>query len=222
MCAAELVIFDCDGVLADSEVISAQVLVREAACHGVHFDEAYVYQHFVGKSFPVVAEIIRAGFDAALPASFEADYRAALHAAFAEGLRPTRGLLEVVERLKVQACVATSSSPPRAARTLDLLGLTGRFHPHVFTASQVARGKPAPDLFLFAAGRMGADPRNCLVIEDSLSGVQAGLAAGMTVWRYVGGAHFPDRAAAGAGTPAGVRVFDNWADFPLMAPELMF
>lgn len=212
----DLIIFDCDGVLADSEIISARVLVRQVAAHGVVFDETYVYTHFVGKSFPVVAGIIRAEFDVDLPKTFEASYRAALLTAFATELRPTEGLYQMLDRLETRCCVATSSSPPRVARTLEVLALTDRFGPHVFTASQVEHGKPAPDLFLFAARQMGADPARCLVIEDSPSGVQAGLAAGMQVWRYVGGGHFHDREAARQATPAGVPVFDNWAQLPQM------
>lgn len=218
MAEVDLVIFDCDGVLADSEVISARVLVREVATYGADMDEAYVYRHFVGKSFPIVAGIIRDGFDVDLPPSFEADYRAALITAFTDELRPTPGLYDMLDRLDRPACVATSSSPPRVARTLDLLGLADRFGPHVFTASQVARGKPAPDLFLFTAREIGADPARCLVIEDSASGVAAGIAAEMQVWRYVGGAHFD--ASTTIETPPGVPVFDNWAQFYEMAPDL--
>ena len=216
----ELVIFDCDGVLADSEVISAEVLVRKVASHGVQFDPEYVYKNFVGKSFPVVAGIIRTGFRVDLPDIFEAEYRSALVAEFAKRLAATPGLHEMLAVLDRPVCVATSSSPPRVARTLDLLRLADQFADNVFTASQVSRGKPAPDLFQFAAAQMGADPARSLVIEDSAAGVEAGLAAGMQVWRYIGGSHFTDRDAARAATPDGVAVFDNWDQFYLMAPDL--
>ncbi|MEZ5778038.1 MAG: HAD family hydrolase [Paracoccaceae bacterium] len=216
----ELVVFDCDGVLADSEVISAEVLVAALRRFDIEMDIAYVFDNFVGKSFPGVAALIRSSFDVALPPDFEAGYRAALIDAFATGLKPTGELYDMLASLGRPSCVATSSSPPRAARTLEILGLAERFGASVFTASQVERGKPAPDLFLFAARNMGVAPESCLVIEDSLAGVEAAKAAGMAVWRYVGGSHFHDRNRAREGTPAGVPVFDNWNQFYLMAPDL--
>ena len=216
----ELVIFDCDGVLADSEVISAQVLVHALAKYGVTIDATHVYRHFVGQSFPKVAEKIRATFQLDLPAEFEAAYRASLVEAFTHGLAVTSGLHKVLARLAVRACVATSSSPPRVARTLALCDLAGVFGDNVFTASQVRSGKPDPDLFLFAAEKMGVAPENCLVIEDSLAGVFAAQAAGMTVWRYVGGSHFAGFDVNDIQTPSGVPVFDNWDQFYSMAPGL--
>ena len=216
----ELVIFDCDGVIADSEVISANLLVRQLLPCGVRIDAEYVFRNFVGKSFPIVADIIGERFGVALPSTFVGDYRAALREAFAENLETTPGFLEVLGQLTCAACVATSSSPPRVAHTLEAIGLTDHFGADVFTASQVANGKPAPDLFLFAAREMSTPPERCLVIEDSTAGIEAGLAAGMTVWRYVGASHIADAARARDETPAGVTVFDNWDSFYVLAPEL--
>ena len=113
----------------------------------------------------------------------------------------------MLAQIRLPVCVATSSSPPRVARTLAVLGLAQRFGTDVFTASQVARGKPAPDLFLFAAERMGVDPAHALVIEDSQPGLQAARAAGMRVLQYRGGAHL-------AGQPAADEGFDCWSQFP--------
>ena len=219
MQATDLIIFDCDGVLADSEVISADVIVAELARVGIALDHAYVFSNFVGKSFPGVAANIRASFATPLPEDFEDRYRSALAQAFATRLQPTPGLHAMLDALHLPACVATSSSPRRVALTLQRLGLSDRFGPHVFTASQVARGKPAPDLFLFAAAQMQADPARCLVIEDSSAGIAAAQAAGMRVFRYTGGAHFTDPRARPPDTPAGITVFDNWADFPLLEPQ---
>ncbi len=216
----ELVIFDCDGVIADSEVISATLLVRQLLPYGIRIDADYVFRNFVGKSFPVVADIIAARFGTALPSTFVSDYRAALREAFADSLQTTPGFLDVLDRLTCPACVATSSSAPRVAHTLEALGLSDRFGADVFTASQVADGKPAPDLFLFAARAMSTPPGRCLVIEDSVPGVRAALAAGMRVWRYVGASHIADAARARDETPAGVTVFDNWDRFYVLAPQL--
>ena len=218
--SVELVIFDCDGVIADSEVISANLLVRQLLPYGIRIDAEYVFRNFVGKSFPLVAEFIGERFGIALPPTFVGDYRAALREAFAASLQTTPGFLDVLDRLTCPACVATSSSPPRVAHTLEAIGLTDHFGADVFTASQVANGKPAPDLFLFAAREMATAPERCLVIEDSAAGIEAGLAAGMKVWRYVGASHIANTARARDETPAGVTVFDNWDQFYVLAPEL--
>ena len=164
-----LVIFDCDGVIADSEVLSARVLVRELMAYDIRIDAEYVYRNFVGKSFPVVADIIAERFEAALPDTFVSDYRAALREAFAESLDTTPGFLDMLGQLTCPACVATSSSAPRAANTLGVLGLAEHFGADVFTASQVAQGKPAPDLFLFASRAMSTPPRRCMELSEQLS-----------------------------------------------------
>lgn len=212
-----LIIFDCDGVLIDSEVISASVLIDEAATHGIPLTRDYVRDHFLGRSFPTVAATIRAEFGIPLPEDFEARYRAALLARFDNELRLTPGVGDVLARLAVRRCLATSSSPPRLARSLAITGLEAAF-PDRFTASEVARGKPAPDLFLHAAARMGADPATCLVIEDSRPGITAALAAGMQAALYTGGSHMGGR---GFAVEAGVLTFDDWARFPDIWPDLV-
>lgn len=189
MAATELVIFDCDGVLIDSEVISARMLIAELRPYGVEISRDFVSRHFLGRSYPTVLREVRERFGVVLPDSFEADYRRRLLAAFAEGLQVMPGVAEVIARLAVPFALATSSSPERTRHSLALTGLDALFGPRVFTASEVARGKPAPDLFLHAAAAMGAAPAACLVIEDSLNGIRAGLAAGMEVWRFTGGSH---------------------------------
>lgn len=207
--AVDLIIFDCDGVIADSEVLSAQVLIEQLAGLDITVTPDEVRRDFLGRSFPTVAASIRARFDRPLPADFEAGYRDGLLARFATQLRPTPGYCAMLEGLRYPCCVATSSSPPRVARTLALLGLDARFGSDVFTASQVARGKPAPDLFLFAAKRKGCPPARALVIEDSRAGIHAAQAAGMDVLHYAGGAHL-----AGEPRPGDVTGFADWAEFP--------
>ncbi|MCX7288875.1 MAG: HAD family hydrolase [Rhodobacterales bacterium] len=218
----DLVIFDCDGVLIDSEIISARMLIAELASLGVMIDLDYVSRNFLGRSYPTVMAQIRREFGLDLPAGFEEQYRERLLAAFRRDLRVMPGVPEVLAALAVPWCVATSSSPRRAAISLDLVGLSAGVGDRLYTASQVDRGKPAPDLFLFAASQMGAAPSRTLVIEDSLTGVRAGVAAGMQVWRFVGGSHF-----RGAGTAPNEpedarphRRFDDFAQFFHTAPGL--
>ncbi len=206
----DLVIFDCDGVLIDSELISARMLIATLEDFGVRVDMAYVARHFLGRSYPTVLRQIRTEFDVVLPPDFEDEYRERLLAAFERDLRVMPGICDVLHRLAVTACVATSSSPKRVARSLELVGLLDRFGAHVFTASEVAHGKPAPDLFLHAAARMGAAPGRCLVIEDSLNGIRAAQAAGMDVWWFTGGSHI---AAAGGNGPAASLAGFSFADF---------
>jgi HAD superfamily hydrolase (TIGR01509 family) len=214
--ATELVIFDCDGVLVDSETISARVLLSRLAACGVNVDFEHFRTHFLGRSFPKVAAEVREKHRVALPEDFEASYRSDLLAAFDRELKPMPDILAVVDRLSVSYCVATSSSPPRARRSLEITGLLDRFEGRIFTASEVTNGKPAPDLFLHAARTMGADPVRCLVIEDSLPGLHAGLAAGMQVWQFTGGSHLRGE---DAGLP-GVRLLNRWSAFPEMMPQL--
>lgn len=212
----DLVIFDCDGVIADSEMLSAAVLIEQLAALGIAMSNEDVRRDFLGRSFPTVAGLIRDRFGRPLPADFESSYRRDLLVRFESDLRTTPGFGAMLAGLEVPCCVATSSSPPRVARTLQLLGLDGRFGPHVFTASQVAHGKPAPDLFLFAAARMEAPPARVVVVEDSPPGIAAGLAAGMRVLHYRGGAHLR---GLPAGETPGVVNFDNWGNFPQLLSD---
>ncbi len=216
----DLVIFDCDGVLIDSEIISARMLVASLAGFGVSIDLPYVARHFLGRSYPTVMAQIRREFGLDLPDDFEDGYRAQLLAAFERDLAIMPGVREVIDRMGRRYCVATSSSPKRVDQSLRLVGLQDLLGPHLFTSTLVARGKPAPDLFLHAAQAMGVDPARCLVIEDSLMGVKAGLAAGMVVWRFTGGSHLRGTVLD---EPADCRPalhFDDFAQFYVLAPEL--
>lgn len=216
----DLIIFDCDGVLIDSEIISARMLIAELATQGVAIDLDYVARHFLGRSYPTVLKQIRAEFGLDLPEDFEARYRERLLAAFEHDLQVMPGVAEVLDRLALPWCVATSSSRLRAERSLAIAGLSGRVGARLFTASQVERGKPAPDLFLLAAAEMGVAPARCLVIEDSLNGIRAGLAAGMEVWRFTGGSHLAGRDLTTPPEAAPNRTFASFAEFFQIVPGL--
>lgn len=214
----ELVIFDCDGVLIDSEGLSAQVLTENLKEEGVVVDLDYFRTHLLGRSFATVVQAIHRGFGVALPQDFEARYISSLLAGFEHDLRTTEGIFEVLDSISTRFCVATSSSPRRVAKSLEVVGLSARFRDAVFTASEVENGKPAPDLFLHAAAKMGVDPARCLVIEDSLPGVEAGLAAGMDVVRFLGGAHFTGAPPADI---ENVDTFDKWTKLVDLRPSLL-
>ncbi len=209
----DLVIFDCDGVLIDSEVISATMLMAELAGYGVQMDMAFVSRHFLGRSYPTVLREVRDTFGVTLPDRFEADYRARLLSAFQRDLAIMPGVAAAIAALRVPYCLATSSSPERLQHSLDLVGLADAFAGRSFTASRVPHGKPAPDLFLLAAREMGVPPARCLVIEDSLTGIRAGLAAGMTVWRFTGGSHLKGLDLAPPPDAIPHRSFDDFALF---------
>lgn len=180
-----LVIFDCDGVLVDSERISHEVLIAMLAEHGVamSFDEAV--DRFMGTSMQRCMEIVQqlSGVPAAqfLPA-----FRARTFAAFEADLQPVPGIGEALAGLGLPFCVASNGPREKMQLTLRRTGLLPRFEHGLFSADDVPRPKPAPDLFLHAAARMNAEPAACLVVEDSPTGIAAARAAGMTAWGYAG------------------------------------
>lgn len=215
-----LVIFDCDGVLIDSEIISATALVEELARHDIAIEMSHVLEHFIGHPYVVVAGKIAAIAGAPLPASFEGAYRAQLARRFETDLRAMPGIADVLDHLAVPYCAATSSSPERAHHSLRAAGLAGRFADRIYTVSMVARPKPAPDLFLHAAAAMGADPKHCLVIEDSDLGIAAAQAAGMMAWQFTGGSHYAACHRQSKPDIKPHRSFHHMADFFAGTPHL--
>lgn len=207
-------------MLIDSELISARMLIDELAFRGLVVDLAYVARHFLGRSYPVVMAQIRHDFGLDLPAEFEDAYRARLLSAFERDLEVMPGVPGILDELRLPWCVATSSSPARAAMSLRVTGLAAMVGERLFTASEVARGKPAPDLFLHAALRMGADPGETLVIEDSLTGLRAARAAGMEVWRFTGGSHLAGGLEPEPEDARPDRSFDRFAGFLDLDPRL--
>jgi len=215
-----LVIFDCDGVLVDSEYLSAQVLVETFAEIGVIIDLPFVYTHFLGHSFSSVAAKFAKLHGTGVRESFETDYRANLLRRFSSDLKPMPGVIDVLDSLAIPYCVATGSSPLRVTRSLEVAGLSSRVKNRVFTTTMVTSGKPAPDIFLHVAQKMGVPASQCLVIEDSASGIEAAKAAGMIVWQFTGGCHF-QHGYNHQGTEHLVdRVFDRMDGFFDAVPEL--
>jgi len=212
-----LVIFDCDGVLVDSEVISARVLAGQLGALGIPLTAEECIARYTGISMPSVLERIEAEWGpGVLPPDFVDRVRAADADAFRCELRPVAGGREAVEALAVRKCVASSGRLAKIRLTLGLTGLLPLFEPHLFSAEMVARGKPWPDLFLHAADQIGVPAAHCVVIEDSEAGVRAGRAAGMRVLGFTGGAHCSAGHADVLRAAGADRVFTDMVDLPAL------
>jgi HAD superfamily hydrolase (TIGR01509 family) len=191
-----LLIFDCDGVLVDSEVMAHQTLLDVLAPLGFEMTLEQSYGVFAGRSLKDTLAVIEQELGRPLPADILEQSRDLLFARFRAGLKPVAGVTDAITALAYPRCVASSSSPDRLHLALDVTGLASLFGTDVFSATQVVNGKPAPDLFLFAAMKMKTAPADCLVIEDSVLGVAAGCAAGMQVIGFAGAGHASEKLAA--------------------------
>ncbi|KMO18480.1 HAD family hydrolase [Methylobacterium indicum] len=211
----ELVIFDCDGVLIDSEPISLARLTENLQRIGVPIDLATVARRFTGTSMTSIMAHIATDYGVPTPEGFVDAVRADTLRAFDAELQAIAGVAAVLETMPDRRCVASSSDPQRLRHALALTGLLRHFDGHVFSATMVSRGKPFPDLFLYAAAQMGVAPEACVVIEDSVPGVTAARAAGIPALGFCGGGHWShDRAGADLLAAGAVRVFDEFADLP--------
>jgi len=182
-----LVIFDCDGVLVDSEPLLINVRLEMLGELGIAMDRREVVDRFVGTPHSVFAEAIEERLGRPLPPTWAVEYQARCQRAFEQHLAPVAGVVDALDHLDVPTCVASSGSHAKMTMTLGLTGLLPRFAGRIFSGDDVAHGKPAPDLFLFAASSLNTAPESCVVVEDSAAGVTAGLAAGMRVVAYGSG-----------------------------------
>jgi HAD superfamily hydrolase (TIGR01509 family) len=187
--SCDLVIFDCDGVLVDSEVISCRVHAEALTRHGYPITAEEVRARFLGRSARDANLEIERELGRALPAAYDGDRRAALLEALARSVEAIPHAHEALAAIGRRMCVASSGAHDKIFTTLSRAGLYHRFAPHIFSAMQVRASKPAPDLFLLAAEEMAVAPSRCLVVEDSVSGVTAARAAGMGVIGFTGGSH---------------------------------
>ena len=209
----DLVIFDCDGVLIDSELLSVRADRECLAECGIELSIEEILERYTGISFAAVVADLEARHGR-LPADFADRRRRRLWPLFDRELQAIPGVSAVIDALTCKSCVASSGRPDRLRYALSLVGLYDRFHPNIFSAVEVAHGKPAPDLFLHAAERMGVTPARCIVIEDSLPGVTAAVAAGMTVIGFVGASHCRPGDAARLAAQGAVEVIDDMALLP--------
>ncbi|HEY1837997.1 MAG TPA: HAD family hydrolase [Rhizomicrobium sp.] len=208
------VIFDCDGVLVDSEVIAHEIEMATLGELGLTYDAHDFKARFMGMS------------DAAFHAALEADGQARLGrsiveeigprmkeryaAAMQERLAAIAGAHDAVDAVRIAKAVASSSTKNGLEKKLRLTGLWERFAPHIYSAEHVTHSKPAPDLFLLAARELGVAPSDCLVIEDSVNGVNAAHAAGMRVWGFMGGGHMDEHSRKRLVAARVERIVENW------------
>jgi HAD superfamily hydrolase (TIGR01509 family) len=207
----ELVIFDCDGVLVDSERIAVRIDALVLAELGWPLAEEEIVERFVGRSEAYMVEQIELALGRRLPAGWEEPYHHLYREVFEAELGAVDGVIEALDAIPTPTCVASSSSHDRLRHTLGLTGLLERFDGRIFSVDDVHNGKPAPDLFLHAAATLGADPARCAVVEDSRYGVEAARAAGMRAFGYAGGLTAADRLAG----PATI-VFDEMRELPAL------
>jgi HAD superfamily hydrolase (TIGR01509 family) len=203
----DLVIFDCDGVLVDSERLAVRTEVEILAGLGWQLTQADVIDRFVGRSAAYMHEQIEGHLGRRI--DWEAEFEPHYREVFERELVAVPGVTDALDRITTPVCVASSGSHDKMRFTLGKTGLYDRFDGRIFSVDEVARGKPAPDIFLFAAERMGTAPDRCAVIEDSVSGVTAGLDAGMTVFAFAGGVTGAELLSIGD-----ARVFDDMRDLP--------
>jgi HAD superfamily hydrolase (TIGR01509 family) len=208
----ELAIFDCDGVLVDSEPISAEAHKAVYAMHGVNLPDG-VMARCVGMKQKDITRLIAGeiGFD--LPDESIPHIWLEVQKLMQIGLEPTQGVVKFLETHFQNRCVASSSAMERIILSLQVTGIDKQFQPErLFNSGMVKRGKPAPDLFLHAAAQCLANPRNCAVFEDSPYGVQGAIAAGMTAFGYLGGSHCGPGHAERLKEAGASAVFSSWAD----------
>jgi HAD superfamily hydrolase (TIGR01509 family) len=189
----DLVIFDCDGVLVDSEAIVARAESELLEAFGVRLAPEEITQRYAGLPAPEIHRRIEQEWDVTLGDPFAVEKAGRVARVLAAELEPVAGMRAVLDTLEAagrpKRCVASSSDPERIAASLARTGLAPYFGPDVFSTALVERGKPAPDLFLLAAATMGVAPAGCLVVEDSAFGVEAAVAAGMDAVGFTAGSH---------------------------------
>ena len=199
----ELVIFDCDGVLVDSEMLGNQVLVQFVAKLGLDLKLEEAIALFRGCKMADCVAIVEQRLGQPTPPDFVNDLRTRTAEAFKHELRAINGIEQALAEIHVPVCVASSGPPEKIRLALQVTGLLARFEPHIFSSYQVGSWKPEPDLFLYASTKMDVRPAACVVIEDSILGVRAGIKAGMKVFGYC--------------APGEATIFRNWGSHPFHA-----
>ena len=208
------VIFDCDGVLVDSEVLAHEVETAILDAIGLHYDRHEFTERFMGMSDQAFYAALDADGRTRLGRSIVEEIRPRINEgmrmAVAERLREVPGALGAVSAVRKRKAVASSSTASRLDFKLRKAELYDHFAPHIYSADEVTHAKPAPDLFLHAASALATEPAHCLVIEDSVNGVRAARAAGMPVWGFAGGGHMTERLTARLSAAGAERIVADW------------
>jgi HAD superfamily hydrolase (TIGR01509 family) len=216
-----LIIFDCDGVLVDSEIIAHTLLAQMMTDLGHPMTTAEAVQRFAGRSLADTLSLIEVDLTRSIPEELGQRYGRLLLERLRRDLKPIAGVKAAVAALPYPRCVASSSSLERIRLSLEATGLASLFGANIFSATQVAHGKPAPDLYLFASRRMGIAPERCVVVEDSALGVTAGRAAGMKVIAFIGSAHATPDAAQRLAAAGACSVISSMVDLPATVERSM-
>ncbi|HEY4122975.1 MAG TPA: HAD-IA family hydrolase [Rhizomicrobium sp.] len=218
------IIFDCDGVLVDSEVLAHEVEARVLSGIGLHYDPHEFKARFMGMSDAAFRAALEADGISRLGRSILPEIEGPMDAQYKHAidtrLTAVRGALEAVRAVTGAKAVASSSQKAALEKKLRKTGLWDEFAPHVYSAQHVTHSKPAPDLFLHAANALGVSPADCLVIEDSVNGVNAGHAAGMRVWGFMGGGHMDEHSRARLEAARVERVIEDWPHFSRVLSSL--
>lgn len=216
MAAFDAVIFDCDGVLVDSEILAIEVELALLADAGLEYELADFKARFLGLHDRAFCDALDADSRARLGKPLRADFLDLVHqrrsAEVRARLQPVRGAAAAITAFNGVVAVASSSRAEFLRVKLELTELWPLFDPHAYSADLVKHGKPAPDIFLHTAQEIGVAPDRCLVIEDSANGVLAGCAAGMTVWGFTGGSHCDEATTAPLIAAGAARVVRDWAE----------
>ena len=210
----KLIIFDCDGDLIDSEVISCAVEADVLSAEGYEVSAQEVAERFMGRPAKVMVEMVEDALGRKLPDDFLEKLDTKIIRAYRDRLNAVEGVADTVRSLETPYCVASSSAPAKLFTGLVEAGLVELFYPNIFSTVLVKNGKPDPDLFLHAADRMGVDPRHAVVVEDSPAGVKAALRAGMEVIGFVGGKHAGPEHASTLRKAGATTILTRFADLP--------
>lgn len=205
----ELVIFDCDGVLVDSERLAIRTESGILSSLGWELSESEIVERFVGRSAGYMQGEIERELDRKV--DWEIEFELRYREVFERELVAVDGIVAALDQITVPTCVASSGSHAKIRFSLGLTGLLDRFEDHIFSVEDVEHGKPAPDIFLYAAAQMGFEPSRCAVVEDSVSGVVAGSAAGMKVFAFAGGVTNASKLSLD-----GVSVFHHMSELPFL------
>jgi HAD superfamily hydrolase (TIGR01509 family) len=210
----DLLIFDCDGVLVDSESISLDALYEMIFSQNIEISKGDLKRLSIGKSVKATVETINNRFKKRIDNATIDMMNASLFDRLAKELRAIAGIRSALSRISIPKCVASSSGLERIHISLRAAGMLEEFRPNIFSGDMVHAGKPAPDLFLLAAKTMGAHPRRCIVIEDSPAGIEAAQRAGMLAFAFCGGSHVDEDLTAAVYSSNPELVFDDMSDLP--------